>query len=195
MKIDKRNRFYGIGALLFISIHFGFIFMYAAPPKVTNKSVQSVVSGYVLPVFQQTWNLFAPCPIINSYTEVAFQFDEKKRTDWIRVGEDALNKHALTKVLHFGELVLIESNLMHDVNYGLHELGVGDTAAITITQADFPNYNPYGFMGNRIRRYLRGYSQALYGEVATVGFFRCWRKNVKTLEEGVIEFEPFKFAQ
>lgn len=177
-------------AFLFIVFHFSFIFFYAAPEGVFSDKVKKMATSYVYPVFRQNWSLFAPCPVINSYTEIAFEFDNQQ-TDWIRVGRPFLKKHSFTRGLHYGELVLIESNLMYAVNHDLEELGV--RVGESKMPFELKGYNKIGYSGLRIRKYLLGYALLLYGKKPSKGYFRCWRKDVASGQEGIVELPFFSF--
>lgn len=191
MKTEKRHKFYGWIAFVFVIFHFGFVFIYATPVSVFGEDSKAMVERYVSPVFSQKWSLFAPCPIVNAYTEVAFEFEGEKKTDWIKVGDEPLRKHSFTKGLHYGELVLIESNLMFSVNADLEEVGL--EAGSMPSKEKLDRYVYLGRSVHRVRRYLYGLAFYLFNEKPTKGYFRCWRNNVETGLGGIIELPSYDF--
>lgn len=180
---SKEKIVWGKVALLFVAVHFTFIFFYALPDSMANKRLKSMTTAYVEPIFSQKWAMFAPCPIINGHVEVCYVFENNDSTGWISPTEQARFIHNWTKGLHFGELVLAESNLVYWLTLDLDYFKINDQDRIPADQlATF--YEGYSYY--KIKDYLFGNAIYLYDQVPKTAEIRFRLKDVTTNHERLV---------
>lgn len=64
--------------------HLAVTALWVAPSSVVPRAVSAPLSGYMEPVFQQNWSLFAPTPIrVENSLEVRFLDADLEATDWV----------------------------------------------------------------------------------------------------------------
>ncbi|HXB40846.1 MAG TPA: hypothetical protein VNZ49_09915 [Bacteroidia bacterium] len=79
----KGFKFFILGALLlFLVIHTLCTVIYVLPQNFTPPFFYNKAKTYIAPVFNQSWNLFAPVPEINRTVFVSYCDKENKWTDW-----------------------------------------------------------------------------------------------------------------
>lgn len=76
-----------------VFLHFVFTVIYVTPNHYFPKAVNEIISAYMLPVFHQGWNLFAPDPPVQEKS-MLFRFkSEGKWTKWLDPGKELLEQH------------------------------------------------------------------------------------------------------
>lgn len=187
---SKGKIVWGKLALLFIVIHFTFIFVYALPDSFSSTRIKSITTAYIEPIFTQKWAMFAPCPIIDGHVEVRYVFSSGDSTPWISPTEKARLVHNWTKGLHYGELVLAESNLVYWFSLDLDYLEVteGDSIPAEKMNAFYQGYSYY-----KIKDYLFGNAKYLYEEAPRLAEIRFQLKDVTTNKERSIYLPIYTF--
>jgi hypothetical protein len=175
----------GIVAATFVLWHTVAIVIYAMPTAIIPAESKSMVSVYVNPVFDQKWNMFAPCPIVNGHFEMKYFLENGDSTLWISPADDALKWHRMTRFMHYGELVLVESNIVYWLNvdmemqdlFLLHEFNDGQWS-----------HFKEGYSYLKIVHYAKAFAvRSKIKDVSRV----CVRynyENVKTKQSGWIKF-------
>ena len=93
--MTERNKLIaGWLAAVFLLFHTTFIFIYASPGHLISSKAKAFVNPYVSPLFEQSWAMFAPCPLIDGGIEFRI-FTENDTTDWLRPAEDPIFWHRL----------------------------------------------------------------------------------------------------
>ena len=143
-------------ALLFVIFHTVAIVIYAMPYAVIPHESKGIVTSYVNPVFDQKWNMFAPCPKINSHFRVKYYTSSGDSTRWYAPAQEVLAIHQNTRVTHFGELVLAESNLGYWLNADMMALALFEKSAFS--EGEWQAYLN-GFSYRKMLRYFKGYAK------------------------------------
>lgn len=177
-------------AALFIVIHFTFIIIYALPDSFSNPQFQSYTTAYVEPVFTQKWAMFAPCPTLNGYTEVRYVFEEGDTSGWIRPTDEAKRMHDWTKGLHYGELVLAESNLIYWLSLDLEYLDMREECSVPEEKMnDF--FQGYSYF--KIKDYIFGNANYLFDKAPKSAEIRFYLEDVVTLQGHVVTLPIYRF--
>lgn len=186
----KSKILWGKLALFFVIIHFTFIILYALPDSFANARLKTYSTAYVEPIFTQKWSMFAPCPVIDGYTEVRYVFNSDDTTGWLRPTEHAKSVHSWTKGLHYGELVLAESNLIYwlslDIDY--LNLGVEGQVAEEKLSAFYQGYSYF-----KIKDYLFGNANYLFHKRPMNAEIRFYLKDVVTGEEHLLLLPSYTY--
>ncbi|MDA7803912.1 hypothetical protein N8987_04985 [Crocinitomix sp.] len=176
-------------ALIFVVIHFGLIINFALPKEYNSQPIKSASSFYIEPIFTQSWSMFAPCPTIEGEVEAKFYFEDDSTT-WVKTGENAKKMHALFRASHHGELMVGESNLVFWLTVDLYEM------QLTILDA-FPHDRASEFHKGKsfykIKSYLLGNAQYLYGKQPTAARIRFVLEDVTTRESNIMELPIYTF--
>ena len=178
-------------AFLFVLFHTVTIIVYAFPAGYIPRSLQSASAHYVQPVFEQTWSLFAPCPVNDGKIEVKYYFEDDS-TDWINPLKEQLEIHSRLRFTHHGELAIGYSNLLFYVANDLQVKGLSiyepfppdSTAAYRTTSS-------YWLM----RQFIYGISDFTYGKYPVRALAKCHYRNVKTKEEGTLLLPEFNWEK
>jgi len=177
-------------AALFIGIHFTFVIIYALPDAFSSPQLKTYASAYVEPVFTQKWAMFAPCPTLNGYTEVRYVFEEGDTSGWIRPTDQAKKIHDWTKGLHYGELVLAESNLIYWLSLDLDYLNLKDESKVP---AEKMNAFFQGYSYFKIKDYTFGNANYIFNKVPTSAEIRFYLEDVVTRREHCVTLPIYQF--
>jgi len=190
--VKKINKIYlGWLAFAFVVTHFTMIFIYAFPTEYIPERLKNVASVYVYPVFEQSWSLFAPCPIIDSHLRVKYYFDSDS-TGWINPIAHAEAVHSKLRFTHHGELVLGESNLLFWVAGDLNGMGIPLHEPFPVdSSGSFKNTSSYWMMS----RYLYGNADYLFGRRPEAAYAECTFQNVVTGDSGVMVLPEFNWKK
>lgn len=181
----------GLAAFFFVVIHFSFVIVYAWPEPLKPKVLHHFTKAYVEPVFTQRWSMFAPCPTINSRVEINYFFSASDSTGWIRPTSEAIEVHDYFPALHYGELVLAESNLDYwlglDIDY--MDLSVNDPFPVDQKEAFYKGYSYY-----KIRNFAEGWAHYLYERRVIAAKVRFIREDVTTGEVEVFVLPQYDLS-
>lgn len=174
-------------AFLFVLFHTVTIIVYAFPTGYIPRSLQSASAHYVQPVFEQTWSLFAPAPILNSDLKIKYYFGSDS-TGWVDPMQTAEEKHAALRVTHHAELALGESNLLHFISLDLNYLGIS-------LYDDFPQDSTNAFQSTSAwwsaGKFIYGTAEMQYQKRPDSALMHCYYHNVKTDEKGSLILPKF----
>ncbi|MBD3637107.1 MAG: hypothetical protein HUJ25_07140 [Crocinitomicaceae bacterium] len=120
---EKNKIIAGWVAFLFVVFHLSAIFIFAAPYQFGWQPAKRFVNPYVTPLFQQDWSMFAPCPYVEGKLRVKIIYEDET-TDWFYPNDNAKKWHRYLRFSHHGDLVILETNLMHFVYMDMVELGI-----------------------------------------------------------------------
>jgi hypothetical protein len=175
---NKNKKWLGRLALVFVIFHFTTIFVTALPETYTSKSTKVTTGYYVNPIFTQTWSMFAPCPIWEDKLKFKLHY-ENESTDWITPSEKNLKLHSNFKFLHFGDLVVGESNMLYWLRYDIFNMHLENKKNISNSKlAEFKK--TLGYM--ILKKYLTGYSLNIKNKKPLSADIEISFKNVKTDE-------------
>jgi len=176
-------------AFSLVVAHFAMIVIYAFPSNYMPESFKSVSQGYVYPVFEQSWSLFAPCPLIDGHLRVKYYF-ENDSTAWVNPIAEAEKVHAMLRFTHHADLVLGESTVLFWVVGDLQEIGLSPYESFPVDSADaFKNKASYG----RLLYYLKGNADYLYDKKPIRAVAECSFENVATGEKGKMILPEFNW--
>lgn len=174
-------------AFTFVVMHFVMIIIYAFPAPYMPEGLRTISSAYVYPVFEQSWSLFAPCPLVDNHLRVKYYF-ENDSTDWINPIANAEKMHAILRFTHHGDLALGQSNLLFWLAGDLQEMGLSPYQS-------FPEDSSAAFKYTasywRMLYYLKGNANYLYDKEPISAYAECSFENVMTGEKGVIILPEF----
>jgi hypothetical protein len=187
---SKNKKRLGFLGFVFVVFHSTFLIIFAAPSNLMPKAAQEFVTPYVSPVFDQKWAMFAPCPLIESSMKMKIYYEDDS-LDWFYPAKDAFKWHSYFRVTHHGELVLTESNMLHWVYADAvdFELKYGEPFPNELRESFFKGYSY-----NIVKRYVRGLSLKIKGEIPTSAEVICEFYNVKEETGGDIYLPEFKFG-
>jgi hypothetical protein len=163
-------------------MHFSMIFIYAFPQQYVPAPAKTVANGYVYPFFEQTWNLFAPCPLISHQLSVRY-FYEDDSTDWIDVYKADQELHEALRFTYHGDRVLGESNLLFWLEGDMQYLGLSLYEPIPADSA-MALRNTMGYI--RLASFTRGYARLNLDREPIAAETRCFFENVETGESAVV---------
>lgn len=178
-------------AFCFVLLHFAFIVVYALPEGWLSSNFKSISVAYVSPVFEQKWNLFVPCPIVDQNLEIKYFF-QNDSTDWLDVNADAKKLHSYFRLTHHGELTLGESNLMCWINSDFEMMNISLYHDFPIdSSSSFKQYNSYYLVKN----YVAANANFMFEKKLDSAFVRCHFYNVKTGENGASILPKFSWTE
>ena len=178
-------------AFTFVVAHFAMIVIYAFPAQYMPESLKSVSQGYVYPVFEQSWSLFAPCPLVDGHLRVKYYF-ENDSTDWINPIAEAEKVHSMFRITYHADLILGESNVWFWVVGDLQDMGLSPYESFPADSTDAFKYTASYW---RLLYYLKGNADYLYDEQPVRAFVECSFENVSTGEKGVMILPEFNWTE
>ncbi len=186
----KGKILWGKLALLFVISHFTFIILYALPDAFSNARLKTYSTAYVEPIFTQKWSMFAPCPVIDGHAEVRYVFNSDDSTVWLRPTEHAKFVHGWTKGLHYGELVLAESNLIYWLSLDIDYLNL-EAEGIVADEKLNAFYQGYSYF--KIKDYLLGNANYLFQKRPLTAEIRFYLRDVVTGEEHLLLLPSYTY--
>jgi hypothetical protein len=102
-------------AIVFMAVlclHFGLVFLFAAPLKLKNEKVTYLSSFYCYPYFQQSWGLFVPAPDAQHQLLVRYK-KQNQWTSWTDILQAEYLKHRTNRLSGGETVVLLLSNSTH----------------------------------------------------------------------------------
>ncbi len=79
-------------AVVILAVHIFAMFLWIAPRNPLNQALDKPLRAYVLPMFQQSWSLFAPDPISAAYyLEVRALPQDLTETEWVSASDVELD--------------------------------------------------------------------------------------------------------
>lgn len=176
-------------AFLFVVLHLTFISLYAAPPAYVSAPVKAVVTPYVSPLFEQSWSMFAPCPVVSGHLKVKITYATKEM-DWFYPTKEPREWHSYLRGSHHSELVLLEANMIYWVNCDVQDLQLNLSEPI-------PDYLidsfKHGYSYWMMNRYLYGLALKISDEKPLKAEVIAELNNVKTGEEGFLTYPPMEW--
>ena len=135
--------------------------------------------------------MFAPCPTVNSHVKINFIFKDGNSTGWVDPLSHAKSVHKYFPALHYGELVLSESNLDYWLGLDLDRMGleIGDAFPLDRVE-EFRK----GFSYYKIKNFILGWGQYLYDEPFFAAEIKFFRRDVVTGETGEFLLPKYVFS-
>jgi hypothetical protein len=181
--VTERNKIrWGWLAFAVVVVHFSMIFIYAFPHQYVPAAAKTAANGYVYPFFEQTWNLFAPCPLINHQLSIRCLYEDDS-TGWIDVYKEDQELHNVLRFTYHGDRVLGESNLLFWLEGDMQYLGLSLYEPIPADSAPALK-NTMGYI--RLATFVRGYSLLNFDKEPLAAEVRCFFENVETRESATI---------
>lgn len=150
---------------------------------------KAFVSPYVLPLFEQRWGMFAPCPLVQGKVKMNIQY-KNGETGWIHPAAEAVELHRLLHFTHHGELALLEANLVYWIDTDRIDFGLNYDEEFDNSIASI--FMEQGHSYNLLKRYVYGVAMNL--ELTPISAeVKCEMENVKTKETGLIDFPKYKW--
>ena len=188
--MSKRNkRIAGWIAFLFVCFHVSALFIFASPQNFGLNKGKKVVAPYVVPLFEQTWSMFAPCPLVTGKLKVKIEYQDKT-IDWFYPVNNSRKWHSYLRASHHGDLVILEANLISWLLVDMNEfnLSLNDTIPAYLTE-EFKHAHCY-FL---IRRYIYGLSKKMEDHEPVRAYVKAEMRNVKTNESGTLELPVYQW--
>lgn len=154
-----------------------------------SPALKNAVTPYVSPVFEQTWSLFAPCPLMEQHIRIRYYFEDDT-SEWVSPMKSDLEMHSFWRVSHHGELALGEYNLLHFVRSDLEDMGMS-------VMSPFENDSIPAFMGTSgywmLYRFIYGTSVKIFHKEPLKADAECTYRNVKTDQVNTILIPDFSW--
>jgi hypothetical protein len=117
---DFKHRVVAI-VLAYLAIHFIATVCYVAPESAVPNRLRGYATWYMMPVFHQQWDLFAPTPPKTSH-EIHYRFRNKKGewSKWIDPGKEIREAHHLFRIGYPGKLYITYFNLLYYLANEVH---------------------------------------------------------------------------
>ena len=177
---EKNKIIVGWLAFLFVVFHLSALFIFASPPQFGLQKGKKAVSPYVVPLFEQTWTMFAPCPVVTGKMKMKITYDSGD-TEWFYPAENSRHWHQYLRGSHHGDLVILESNLLHWLKVDLEDFNLA-------YEGECPAYLEEAFKHGHsyflISRYAYGWALKTKDEVPVSAEVIAELENVKTGETG-----------
>jgi hypothetical protein len=188
--VNQKNKIIaGWIAFFFVIFHITALFIFASPPGFGLKAGKKIVSPYVVPLFEQTWSMFAPCPVVTGKLKIKIQYEDHE-TDWFYSIDNSRKWHSYLRGSHHGDLVILESNLVSWLKVDLNDFNLGlDGSVPRHLTSTFKEGHAYYL----VRRYVYGWSKKLSDKKVTKAFVKVEMENVKTGEKGVFEMPEYQW--
>jgi hypothetical protein len=98
---------------LFLSLHLLFTLLYVLPGNIIPLSLKQKASGYINPLFNQGWALFAPTPAVNKKVLVSYLQENKQWSNWQDPFKNYSAEHQLHRFTANGKIILMKSSTLH----------------------------------------------------------------------------------
>lgn len=182
---NKKKIWIGRLAIFFVFFHFLFILINTLPDNFTSSQTKAITNKYVSPIFSQKWSMFAPCPLWEDH--IKFQFiKDNHQTEWFEPSTSYKTTHDYFKFLHYGDLLLGESNMLYWIRTDLHQIGVTEQREISIKEEEaFKKTTGYSLLKKYLKAHLikRGLDDSYHANIILTF------KNVKLNETFVYKME------
>jgi len=133
--LNQYKKKIGFAGLCLLVLHFAISFVYVMPEQFVPHKAHQLSKYYMLPAFQQNWNLFAPNPP-NENKRLLFRSSEDGHnwSNWIDPKKDLLQKHYKYRVSYHGPLSLSVSNFAYFLhkNYAPYAVYLDDEELVTV---------------------------------------------------------------
>ena len=189
--IKKNKIWMGWLAFLFLVFHFTLIFIYAFPEGVFPNKLKEVSAFYVSPLYEQKWNMFAPCPIKSYEAKIKYSFEDGSESDWIKPTKSAKEWHSMLRFTHHAEIVLIEPILLFWVDSDVHELELQFNKTLSPDENETFKKGATYWM---LRRYVYGNSEYLFNKRPIEGTLQMFVTNVITSKTDSITLPTYKWS-
>lgn len=176
-------------AFIFVIGHSLAIFIFAFPTGYLPQTLKNAASIYVHPMFEQTWSLFAPCPIHDTKMRVKYYFEEDS-TDWVEPMKDVYELHARYRFTYHGDLAVGESNVLYYTMNDLIWKGISPYEPFPVDSAQTFFYTSSFYI---TKNFVYGSADFLYGKRPVSALVECSFNNVKTGESGTLILPEFVY--
>lgn len=176
-------------AFVFVTGHSLAICIYAFPEGYISPRIKNLASIYVHPVFEQTWSLFAPCPIHDTKLRVKYYFEDDS-TDWIEPMASAYENHAIYRFSHHGELAVGESNLLFFIASDLAWKGISLYEPFPVDSSTVFTYTTSYW---QTKSFIHASADYLFDKTPVRALAECTFRNVKTGESGTMVLPEFSW--
>lgn len=188
--MNERNKIItGWIAFIFVVFHLSALFLFAAPAQFGLLKGKKFVSPYVVPLFEQSWSMFAPCPVTTGKIKVKIQYADES-TDWFYPGENAQKWHQYLRASHHGDLVILESNLIYWLTVDLDDFNLpyeGQCPSYLIEA--FKHAHSFHLIG----RYVYGWGLKNNNQPPISARVEVDLHNVKTGEKGTFKMPVYQW--
>lgn len=141
------KRIFIIVLAAFLCLHFGMVFIYSSPIKLSNKKLDFINHLYVYPVFHQNWNLFVPAPNVERKLFVRYQINHQF-SDWKDILGNEIANHKNNRLSGGEAKVLLFSNsLIYELNYLIEKKSFATSIV--------PSNSEFKVLRFEIERYLK----------------------------------------
>jgi len=115
----KNRNIFTVAAIGFLVLHFTATFFYVAPPSWTGERFKIYSNYYMLPLFHQSWSLFAPSPpMVNKKVNLKITKEDGKVYSVV-LFDDFIQWHEKVRMGASGRFVMLRGNTLHSV-YATH---------------------------------------------------------------------------
>lgn len=114
MITPKNKTIFTLAGLGFLILHFTATFFYVAPQAWTGNRFKIYSGYYILPLFHQSWSLFAPAPMVNKKVTIDIITSDGKVISEIFFN-DFSDWHEKVRMGASGRFVLLRGNILHSV--------------------------------------------------------------------------------
>lgn len=111
MKIFKTSIV--VALVLFLIIHTSFTLLYVLPENISSDYLKEKSKGYITPLFDQSWSLFAPVPEVNKKVFVSYQYKNNEWSEWENPFANYVYAHQSGRMSANAKIVFSISNTLH----------------------------------------------------------------------------------
>ncbi len=115
MITPENKKYFSLAALAFLFIHFTCTFIYVAPWSWTGERLKIYSGYYMLPLFHQSWSLFAPSPPMINKKVVVKIIDENGNEREEIFMNDFKESHNSVRIGASSRFVMLGGNTLHSV--------------------------------------------------------------------------------
>ncbi|UKN03004.1 DUF5819 family protein [Paracrocinitomix mangrovi] len=176
-------------AFLYIVFHFVFVALFAAPSQFVPAKVKNFTKPYVTPFFMQSWSMFAPCPVVKGRVKLNI-VTENDSTGWFYATENYESGYDYLRFTHHGDIMLMEANIIHWINYDKRDIGLKLNEPIPDDYVEFVKKGNGYWM---LKKFSRRIAEIKLGEKSSRVYSIIELEDVKSGESGIIEYPVFEF--
>lgn len=114
MITPKNKTIFTLAGLGLLFMHFSATFFYVAPPSWTGERLKIYSGYYILPLFHQSWSLFAPAPMVNKKVTIDIISEDGKVIKEVFF-DDMIDWHEKVRMGASGRFVMLRGNTLHSV--------------------------------------------------------------------------------
>ena len=183
---QKNKTIIGWAAFIFVCFHLVAIFIFASPYQFGLQRGKKLVSPYVTPLFEQSWSMFAPCPVVNGKIWVKIEYKDEV-VDWFDPRENDRKWHKWLRCSHHGDRILLEANVLHYIWAEAEEFGLAYDEPIPESLIEaFRETAGYVYA----KRYSYGVARNYADKEPEKIWVRAEMENLKTGDSGSFELPP-----